>query len=333
MNWKKVPPVILSCLLAFLTGSLLGGFTGRSAGEGQMLAGGAIAVFHMLIGGLTCLGLVGYLSWKWPVARLWKLVLGLMLSFGLLAVLTKYAVAQKRAARKAAKQEYSQRTSSLSPPAVDTPVTIDTVSSTIEQIMTPDMVDRAFGEGELKRGFGFAEVPFRQDGYPLYFYADSEWGSAPVDSLVYVREDNQNVLRYAPPYLVPFYLKEDYDAHYLRLLGVSGQRVLVEVNEKENRKMWVDRSRVNLSYWPDFIAGIFSVFPLDRAKNRIRIKPLDEASEVTTISTDDFLLPQEVVGEWVRIKAMTEGDSENGPSGWLRWSRRGQLLIGWDYRL
>lgn len=160
-----------------------------------MLAGGAIAVFHMLIGGLVCLGLAGYLSWKWPAAKLWKLVLGLVLSFGLLAVLTKYAVAQKRAAREAAKQEYSQRTSSLPPLTSDTPTSIDTSLATIEQIITPDMVDRAHGEGELKRGFGFAEVPFRQDGYPLFFYSDSEWDSVPIDSLVYVRKDNRNLLR------------------------------------------------------------------------------------------------------------------------------------------
>lgn len=300
-----------------------------------MLAGGAIVAFHMLVGGMIGLGLAGYLSWKWPAARLWKLTLALVLSSILLMGLTKYAVAQRKAAKEAAQREYSVNQSPAFPeiPQLTDTADADRVSIMVAQTISPDMVDRAQGGGELVEGFGFVDVPFRQDGYPVYFYPDGEWGTQPVDSLVYVRENNRNVLRYAPAYLVPFYLKEDYDVLYLRLLGVSGQRVLVELNAREGRSLWVDRSRVNLSYWPDFIATIFAVHPLDRAKNRIRIKRSDDASEVTTISADDFLLPQEVVGEWVRIKAMTEGDAEAGATGWLRWRRGEQLLIGWDYRL
>jgi len=42
----------------------VGGYPGRVAGEGQMLAGGAIAAFYMLIGGVIAASLVGYLSWR-----------------------------------------------------------------------------------------------------------------------------------------------------------------------------------------------------------------------------------------------------------------------------
>lgn len=183
MNWKKVPPVVLSCLLAFLTGALLGGFSGRVAGEDQMLAGGAIVIFHMLVGGLICLTIAGYLSWRWPAGKLWKLTLGLTLSTGLLVLLTNYVVTKKRAAKEAAQRELSEQRSGL--PASERELNAE--PATVLQVSTPGMVQRASGGGEPVRGFGFVGVPFTDEGYPLYFYPDSEWNTLPTDSLLVAR--------------------------------------------------------------------------------------------------------------------------------------------------
>ena len=51
INWSKVAATAISYLLAFTSGSLIGGILGRPAAKGQMLAAGAIIVFYMLIGG------------------------------------------------------------------------------------------------------------------------------------------------------------------------------------------------------------------------------------------------------------------------------------------
>ncbi|WP_020570188.1 hypothetical protein [Neolewinella persica] len=330
MNWKKLLFATVACLAAIVGGGLIGGLLGRSAAEGQMLAGGAIVAFYMLIGALVGGAFAGFLTYRWPARKVgWMAVVMLVI-----AVTTSLILFSQVKAREALRGQKQSPTTSLpeSLPSLPEDEPEDTVRW-ITQETSPPVLELNQDGGEAVQGFGFVHVPFTMQGINLLFYSEAALGVVPNDSLVYTRENHQNQLQYAPPYFQPFYLKEDYDSMILRLLGTAPHRVLVELNGNTGQRAWVDRRAIDISFWPEFLSQVFAVYPLDHEKNPVRIKPQDNASEVSSISRDDFLLPDKVVGDWIHVNAMTEGDSEHGFDGWLRWRRGDRLLIGWDYRL
>ena len=320
MNRYKVFPTLLCYLLAFMAGALLGGYPGRAAGEGQMLAGGAIVLGYMLMGGLLCLSGVGYLCWQWKAANLWKMAGALLLVSIGVGLHSRYVIEQRRSARE-----------SRYPPAAKTERLDTTVA--IRQLPSDTVARVERNADPLLEGLGLVQVPFSRTGLRLHFYADTDYFSDPVDSLIYVSEGNRSVLRYAPPYLLPFYQKEDYEALYFRFTGVQDDRVKIVLNAASARQGWVNRHDVKVLFWPDFLASVFAIYPLDGERNPVRRHPLVNADRETNVGTDEILLPERVEGDWIYVKAHIEGDSGEGYGGWVRWRDGDRLLVGWDYRL
>ena len=306
MNSTKLAAATLSCVLAFLSGALAGATLGRPAAEGQMLAGGAIVAIYMLAGAIIATASVAYLCWRWPSGRIWKLAVGLFVATLALGVYTRYPLTGRRT---------------------------DRVEKVILQRAGDSLADLRRGGGEAVEGLGFVRVPFPGEGLQLFFYGDADYASGPVDSLIYETVDNRLLLRYAPPYLLPYYLKEDYESLYFRLSGIHRNRAQIVLNDDTGRGGWVEREKVEVLFWPDFLATVFAVYPLDPTQNPVRQRPLSAADPESGIGPDELLLAQWVEGDWIYVKGFTEGDAEAGFGGWLRWREGDRLLVGWDYRL
>ncbi|MCP9237726.1 hypothetical protein [Lewinella sp. JB7] len=307
MRWSRILATVISVFLAFIAGALIGAYPGRVAGEGQMLAGGAIVAFYMLIGGGIAVALVGYYCSRQGSRKIWRLAIGLFFVAALLIFHTRYSLAERRVKRQ---------------------MTPDTVAPKVDTVMKVEQ-----DGGTALEGYGFVGAPFNREGLKLYFYPGTDYFEAPVDSLVYDTEGYRNTLVYAPPYLLPYYLKEDYESLYFRLTGTHGNRVQIELNADTGQRGWVDRPAVSIFYWPDFLQSVFAVYPLDPATNPVRQRPLPHAAAETNITADEILLSERVEGDWIFVRAFVEGDSETGFSGWIRWRDGDRLLVGWDYRL
>ena len=290
-----------------------------------MLAGGAIVLFYMLIGGVLTTGLAGYFCWRWEPGRIWRTVGALLVVTAALAFHTRHVLKQIKAEREERREKVYRETTEEEI-SFDTPVVVkQEIADTISDVRLDAL--------ESLSGYGFVQVPFGREGLRLMFYPDPDYFTEAVDSLIFGREGNITALRYAPPYLVPYYQKEDYESLYFELTGIHDDRAQIVLNADTGRKAWVNRHQVTVRFWPDFLASVFAVHPLDAKANPVRRRPLPNADPETNISSDEILLSKRVEGDWIYVTAWTEGDSEGGFGGWLRWREGDRLLVGWDYRL
>ena len=152
----------------------------------------------------------------------------------------------------------------------------------------------------------------------------------PMDSLVLQGEQ----IHYAPPYLLPFYQKLDYNQLTFRWLAVAQGWVEIELNAQLGRKAWVPRDQLKLNYWPDFLVELFALEAIDPDSNPLRTKPLDHAATVSQPEDVEYLRPLQVNDEWIFLEFWYEAQGEFlGEGGWLRWREGYELLVKWDYRL
>lgn len=325
MTRNKLLPATLSLVLAFMAGALTGGYPGRAAAAGQMLAAGAIALFYMLIGGLLAGLVVGILCWRWESGRIWRMAGVLLVLTGLLFLHTRYDISRKKALREERNQRMYREASS----AADTLP----VPTTVEQRKGDTIADVRGTPGDTQMGLGLARVPFGRDGLRLLFYPHPDPLAKPSDSLLFGTDGDQLAVRYAPPYLVPFYQKYDYQTLYFRLSGIHRDRAQIILNSGTGQRAWVDRNAVKVYFWPEFLVTVFAVYPLDPSVHPIRRRPLAHADPEGNIGPDDILLPRRVEGDWIYVHAWTEGDAEAGFGGWLRWRDGDRICVGWDYRM
>lgn len=111
MDWKKFAYGFVACLSACFAFAIVAAFLGRVAAEGQMLAGGAIVAFYMLIGGLFGMFLTGFLAWRWRRVQVGKLALG-MLAFALCMLLVVYIDIRRRQVNKGPEHSFLPSTAS-----------------------------------------------------------------------------------------------------------------------------------------------------------------------------------------------------------------------------
>jgi hypothetical protein len=326
MRWKKILFSALATLFNFLNGALIGALLGAPAAEGQMLASGAIVFFYMLIGAVFGLAFTLFLAWRWDITKMRNLAIGSGVLALIMVGITYTKAEQRRAEREQQRQESYEETLTPKQAIPDE----DAMEITEE---SQPAVEREAGPNPTIEGLGIVQIPFSSEGLRLPFYATADvYGSSPVDSLVYTTNQGSLELVYAPPYLLPFYQKIDYQALLFRFTGVSSHAVQLEVNAQQERRYWVSRDAVNVQFWPDFLAGVSVVHSLDEANNPVRRRPLTHAP------TADFpegtqWVPQVVEGDWVGVKPIMPDGSRPDLQVWLRWKKDDQLLLGWDYFL
>lgn len=181
-------------------------------------------------------------------------------------------------------------------------------------------------------GVGVVQVPFTE--HPLYLYGDPSGHPStrtPLDSLTFSSGLHHNEVAYAPPWFAPDDFRLDYDLLYLHALTLRPSWVEVVVHTQEGtrqpRTVWLDRDAVTFRAWPEFLLEVYSVEPIDPASNPLRSSPQDGA-DVTPSNVADYRVLA-VRGPWLFVEG-ADGREVGNPTGWLRWSRDGRLLIRYN---
>lgn len=319
MPTSTAPPLLLRICAAVLwaiSGFLLGGLLAAwLTPKGAGLAGGANVLVVGLIGTFSSALLLWLLSRR--ADRHWlKLSIAYALGAMLLLMAGLYWLAQKR-------DQARQEQGNLSRLEV-----ANNQLAAYTSHSTP-FPNRAQQPTERVIGLGFADMPISTETTRLDFYADPlAW--EPTDSFLLQGEQ----VHYAPPYLLPYYQKLDYNQLSFRWLAVAHDRVQIELNAQQRRTAWVPKNQLRLHYWPEFLVQLFAISAIDATSNPLRIKPLDNASTVLMPEGVDFLRPLQLNDEWIFLEFWFEGQGEYlGEGGWIRWRDGDDLLVKWDYRL
>lgn len=185
---------------------------------------------------------------------------------------------------------------------------------------------------EDKMGVGFFKPDFFNES-SLSFYGNinrdkpvSE--NAPQDSITFQQTQYGGYdIKTAPPYFFPEHLKLDYDMLFLKIIGVGHYFMEVEVNRQTGQTAFVDRSKGDIMYWPDFLLSINSVAFLEGNKQMVRIKPLNYASEVKATFT--YMRPSLIKAEWMKVDLL-DINLKKVNEGWIKWVQNNKMLISYS---
>jgi hypothetical protein len=148
---------------------------------------------------------------------------------------------------------------------------------------------------------------------------------APYDSITFKRNKfNQFEIATAPPFLVPEYLKLDYDRLYFKVMSVSEDFIEVVVNKTNGQTSYVDRRAGRLIYWPEFLLSMHSVEFLSNSKEKVRERSFENSGEVNT--PHQFMKAVQIKGDWMKV-LLLNGNFKTVANGWIQWKREGKLLI------
>ncbi|MBK7342697.1 MAG: hypothetical protein IPJ06_06015 [Saprospiraceae bacterium] len=164
----------------------------------------------------------------------------------------------------------------------------------------------------------------------LYVYGPPQTGMSILqlpaqDSIVFGKTEygGSDILS-APPWLVPFHMKLDYDIFYLKIIGLTREMVECEVNSMNGETRYFDRRAGEVIYWADFLLGVHSVEWPDDQPGIVRIKPLSQASQVMVDYV--FMHPIMIRGHWMLVELWND-DFEQVGNGWIRWTDGEKLLV------
>lgn len=319
MNWKKGGLKALLLLLAIVVGFLAGLLPGIPAGEGQMLAAGAIVLGYGLFGAFLALVLCVLFSRGCTERQLSVGILGLALIGIVLFFFVRDAVEESRKRRDERRNAYPQETYQIER---DEP----------EDHRITSAIDRLPDRSQLPvntkmTGLGFVRVPFDRDGLRLLWNATPGFDAPAVDSLVYQLNDGRYQLLYAPPYMGPYRLKPDYQLLYLRALSVNRFSVEVALNEDLSRRGWVSRETVEWLPWPAFLLEQEIVEPIDKEAGPY-LRPTEGADKVL-LRSGQVIRINSIGSEWAAVTVGPEAGNNEDANAWIKWRKGDQFLVKW----
>lgn len=313
---------ILMLLVCFILGLYFAGDI--DAGKNQGLAGGAIVVgYGVLFAGV---GFIASFFIAYYVATKLLVKINVFLLILLLAAIGyKYFEFQQR--DKLQKEESEK----FDPPST-------TPTSQTEPLGMAKLYSRHINDGVPQKilneensemGMGFFS-PNYYESPTLYFYGNlnlekSLMDHAPYDSITFKRNKfNQFEIATAPPFLVPEYLKLDYDRLYFKVMSVSEDFIEVVVNKTNGQTSYVDRRAGRLIYWPEFLLSMHSVEFLPYSKEKVHERSFENSGKVNT--PHQFMRAAQIKGDWMKV-LLLNGDFKTVANGWIQWKREGKLLI------
>ena len=178
-------------------------------------------------------------------------------------------------------------------------------------------------------GLGFFK-PKLFDTPVLYFFGNPNFMKPvmehpPFDSLSFEPLEHGGYgIGYAPPWFVPHHMKLDYDLLALKVISVSGDFAGVIVNSQTQRTAFVNRYAGEMIYWPDFLLMVNSIEIPDEFPQKVRVKPLSYAGEVSLDFS--FMKPVMVKDQWIKVDLQDSNFREVG-EGWIKWRNENGLLI------
>ena len=313
---------ILMLLVCFVLGLYFAGAI--DAGKNQGLAGGAIVVGYGVIfagvGFIASFFIAYYVATKVIVKFNLFLLLILLASVGY-----KYFEFQQR--DKLQKEESEK----FDPPS--TTPTSQTEPLGMAMLYTDDVEaeipHKILNQENSEMGMGFFS-PNYYDNPTLYFYGNpnlekSLMDHIPYDSISFRRNKfNQFEIATAPPFLVPEYLKLDYDRLYFKVVSVSENFIEVVVNKTNGQTSYVDRRAGQLIYWPEFLLSMHSIEFLPNSKEKVHVRSFENSGEENT--PHQFMRAIQIKGDWMKV-LLLNSDFKTVGSGWVQWKRNGKLLI------
>ncbi len=311
---------LLSIPIFFIVGIMVAKWTG--AGEGQMLAGGAIVLGYGVMGsgiGLVLALIYAYLS---PVKRIirtnWVLLVLMLIGYGY-----NYYQYTQRKKDKEPEQEVPRETTGPAAEAVPTSALL----------IQPLLLSSWFGSFETSdAGLGFY-APTLFETESLYFYGNPNFEKSimehsPSDSITFKNNEYGNYeISTAPPWMVPEHLKLDYGILYFKVLAISADFIEVETNKNDGRSSFVSRETGKLMLWPEFLLKVSSVEFQEGARHTVHIKALESSSTVN--ATFDFMKPVLIRDDWMKVILYTE-DFEKVNTGWIQWRKNGQFQLNYN---
>ncbi|MDN3205597.1 hypothetical protein [Algoriphagus sediminis] len=325
------PAPILFCFLSlvvfFFVGIYLAVLTG--AGDGQMLAAGAIVLMWGVISAGIALVLSLFFAFNLPHRIIVKanwILLGLLLVFYAITHY-RYSVRQEEQEQRRIEEEKERERRQTKPAE---PVGMWKDQEHQNYLLTS--LSKFAPEDKDQLGIGFFKPDFFQF-QTLYFYGGvnlekSRMDHMPQDSLCFSPAGElAPTIEYAPPWLVPEYLKMDYQVLFFKVLGVGYDFVKVEVNKTNGQTAFLDKSQGEFLNWAEFLLSIHSVEFLDPETGNVHLKPLSYASTVN--KKFDFMQPLLVEEDWMFVRLLTDGMVEQG-KGWIQWKKDGELMISYS---
>jgi len=313
----------LFAIVFFFFGMYLAKVTGAAKDQG--LAGGAIVFgWGVLFGGIAFIAsffIVRYAVHKWIVRLNWLLLMIVAISYGLI----HYNYLEREKEKEKSEQEFDPPPTTPVPTAITQPKAMAMLNKA--EITTKSSIMQLTNKETM--GMGFFSPNYYENPV-LYFYGNMTSGKsliehAPYDSITFKRNKyNQFEIATAPPWLVVNYAKLDYDLFYFKVKSVSRETLEVVVNEINNQTAYIDRRVGNFNYWPDFLLGLHSVEFIPESKEKVKVKPLNQAGENNT--QYQFMRPLKIQGDWMHV-GLWNHDFKDVGSGWIQWKRDGRLLI------
>ncbi len=308
---------LLALLVFFILGLLYAGWI--EAGKNQGLAAGAIVLGYGVISAFFGLILsffaIYYLSHRAVVKT--NIVLSILLLGGVLLIV--YNANQ----RKKQRETDTKPTEQLKP------------TSPVDQgklLALAKLPTKHQKSNYASMGLGFFKPNFFNSSV-LHFYGKPNLEKslnehAPIDKLLFSQDELGNyVIAEAPPWFSPIHLKLEYGILFFKVISISEEFVEVIGNEHNGYSTFLSRTDGELIFWPDFLLTVSSIELLQDTIQPIRIKPLENASTITT--TFSFMKVLSVKDEWVQVKLFDDDFMEKG-LGWVRWKKEGQLLISYS---
>ncbi len=298
------------------------------AGKNQMLAGGAIVLGYGVMGSFAglCLALfVAYRSGRKTIIRINIILLVSILSFWAYYTV-KYQKRQKEK-QEQNRQEMEQRekTRPVAPEAVPAKFSSSAGIASFTSFSSRKQNIEFMGLGMFSPDFGEKKT--------LYFYGNINHEKPldehlPYDSITFKRDEYNNIaIATAPPWLNPAHLKLDYGIFIFKVKTVFREFVEIEVNTANGQSSFVSLYDGNISYWPEFILKVHSVEFLHPATQKVKIKPLDHAGEVS--AEFSIMQPVAVRQDWLMVTLM-DSDYKKIGEGWVKWRMNGQLLLNYS---
>lgn len=314
---------LLMLLTCFILGLYFAGAI--DAGKNQGLAGGAIVVgYGVLFAGV---GFVASFFIAYYIATKVIVKLNIFLLLILLAGIGyKYFEFQQR---DRIQKEESEK---FKPPST-TPTSQTKPLGMVMKFNSKSKISQKYlNEENNEMGMGFFSPNFYEN-QTLYFYSNLNlekelMDHPPYDSITFKRNKyNQFDIATAPPFLVPEYLKLDYDRLYFKVVSVTEDFVEIIVNKTNGQTSYVNRRAGQLIYWPEFLLSMHSVEFLPNTKEKVHARSFETSGEVNT--PHQFMKAIQIKGDWMKV-LLLNSDFKTVGKGWIHWKHNEKIFIKYN---
>lgn len=306
---------ILTLILFFFIGLLYAGWI--EAGKNQGLAAGAIVLGYGVIFGFAALILSFFITYNVHHKHIVK---GNIIS--VILILTSFFFL-KLSADKRREKRNNQNPEQMGTPTE--PVNRGRL------VALSEMPSKGPPKIKTVMGLGFFK-PKLDTGNALYFFGNPSFDQSvqehgPTDSIVFKRTETGFQIASAPPWLMPEHMKWDYDLLYFKVLSIGEEFIRIEGNKSNGYSTYTSRWSGDLIFWPQFLLGVHSIELKNPSVQKVRIKPLENASIVNI--PYDFMKPTFISESWAKVLLLDSNHTKKG-EGWIRWKKDGQLLVSYS---